>query len=75
MPGTAEVLGLKLTAKRQVPFIELLRFSRCGSAGLVCAGLQLTANVTMGKKRMPRVFGFIIGLMTCRRLGLDAGKH
>ena len=43
-----------LSARRQVPFIELLLPSRCVSAGFVSGGLQLTANATTGKNWMPR---------------------
>jgi hypothetical protein len=75
VPGAAEVQGLAVAAKSQVALSNLLLPSRRMPVVLVCAGLQFTANATTGKKRMPRVFGFIIGLVTCWRLGLDAGKH
>ena len=56
---TAEVLGLTTAAERQVAFIRFLLSSRCVSADRICAGLQLTANATTGKKRMRSVFRFI----------------
>ena len=64
LSGTARVLGLTTAAKRQVAFIKFLLSSRCVSADRICAGLQFTANATMGKKRMASVFGFIVGLVT-----------
>jgi hypothetical protein len=74
LSGTAEVLSLTTAAKRQVASIKCLRFSRCTPADRICAGLQLTANATTGKKRIPRVFGFIVGFGTGWRLGLVAEK-
>jgi hypothetical protein len=47
------VLCPTLSARRRVPFIELLLPSRGVSAG-VSAGLQLTANATTGENWMPR---------------------
>jgi hypothetical protein len=60
LPGAGDVLGPTVAAKQQVRVIEFLLPSRFLSAGLVSVGLQLTANATAGKNRMPSVFGFIV---------------
>jgi hypothetical protein len=69
LPGLSYEMEAKLVARRQVLFTERLPASYGLAASFVFAGLQHTANVTAGEKRI------LSRLPTGASLNLDAGSR